>query len=76
MPSEQADRIEAAVEKLEDVAESLTRSIQGSEQEGNPGLLRRMLSVEKKVSYLRWTMPAALLTGTTVTGLLLRFLPI
>ena len=76
MDGAQLDRVEKAVERLEDVSQALKRAVVGSEDEGNPGLLRRVGLVERRIDRLRWSLPAALFSGAVLSGLMTSFIPL
>lgn len=67
MTASDADRIEAAVAELARSIDQLNRTIQGDITEGNPGMLPRLLLLERRVERLWWSFPF-LVTGGTALG--------
>ena len=64
-----AAAVERAIEHSPTVA-SIRRAIVGDEEEGNTGLLTRVVVVERRVFWMIWLMPIWITAGTSIGTLL------
>ncbi len=72
----QFDDLMKSNQRLVASVESLVRAIHGAPDEGNPGMLPRLQKIEKDHMKFRWSIPFALVGGTSFATVLTRWLGI